>query len=567
MMRLPATSLLVLGGCGLVPTAIEVPPPALAGQDVHVTLLHVSDLHSRLLPYDFDPSFTDNHLGFVPDDAGGPCADDGDALCGLDDGLGPYGGIARIATILRRERARADRVLALDSGDMFQGAIVFNRYAGEAEMVVMTEAGIDASVVGNHEFDLGARNLAEQYAAYGGFPLLAANYAFDDPHLPWSDDLADLVQPSALFELDGFRIGVIGLGNLSSLVSIGDESNAMDVIPLDTGEVVRAEAVRLRTQGADLLVVLSHLGFDGDVDLAREVDDPDVILGGHHHIALNPPIVVTNRTTGKRIPVVHSGAFAKFVGRVDLVVRDGVLLSTDYTLFPVLTVEPGDPRYAADDPAVTDVLEEYGEGLDAEVDLDRVLGYAERKLTRYGGDGGDSMLGNFAADAMRTCQGVETEIALTNTLGIRADIQAGDITLDAVFNAMPFDNTITTMFLSGREVQELLDYVARRSAERGCNAQAQISGMRFTMDCAAERARDVVVNGYDLDLDGTYELATNNYIAWGGSGFEVLERNTTKVDTGISVRDVVISAIQAHRTLPQPGVAEEADPARIEAVW
>src|SRR5512136_1941242 len=110
-MRLAPTILLALGGCGLIPEASEVPAPALAGQDVHLTLLHVSDIHSRLLPYEFDPSFTDNNLGFTPDDPDGPCADDGDVLCGLDDGMGPYGGIARIATILRRERARADRVL------------------------------------------------------------------------------------------------------------------------------------------------------------------------------------------------------------------------------------------------------------------------------------------------------------------------------------------------------------------------------------------------------------------------------------------------------------------------
>ncbi|MBN1334554.1 MAG: bifunctional metallophosphatase/5'-nucleotidase [Deltaproteobacteria bacterium] len=564
-MRPVPTILIALGGCGLVPEATRVPPPALAGQDVHVTLLHISDIHSRLFPYDFDPSFTDNNLGFTPDDPDTPCADDGDALCGLDDDRGPYGGIARIATLLRRERARADRVLVLDSGDMFQGAVVFNQYGGRAEMLAMTEAGVDASVVGNHEFDRGAHNLAEQYVAWGGFRLLAANYVFDDPSLPWSNDLADLVEPSALFEQDGFRIGVIGLGNLSSLVSITDESNTMDVVPLDAGEVVAREAERLRTQGADLVVVLSHLGLDGDIALARDVDAPDIILGGHHHLAIQPPLIVTHRGTGKRIPVVHSGAFAKFVGRVDLVVRDSSLLSIDYTLFPVLTVPEDDPRFVGDDPAVSEVLEAFQEGLDREINLDQVIGYAERPLRRYGTSGGDSMLGNFTADAMRETQGVETEIALTNTLGIRADIDAGDITIDAVFNAMPFDNTITTMFLSGREVQELLDYVAWRSSERGCKAQAQVSGIRFTMDCDAREALDVVVNGSPLDPDATYELATNDYIAWGGSGFEVLERNTTKVDTGISIRDVVISAIQAHRTLPQPGSAEEEG--RIEAVY
>ena len=88
------------------------------------------------------------------------------------------------------------------------------------------------------------------------------------------------------------------------------------------------------------------------------------------------------------------------------------------------------------------------------------------------------MLGNFASEAIRFYPGVETEIALTNTLGIRADIPPGEITIDDLFNSMPFDNTITTMFLSGREVQELLDYVSDRSTERGCQSQAQVAGIQ-----------------------------------------------------------------------------------------
>jgi 5'-nucleotidase len=113
------------------------------------------------------------------------------------------------------------------------------------------------------------------------------------------------------------------------------------------------------------------------------------------------------------------------------------------------------------------------------------------------------------------------------------------------------------MFLSGREVQELLDYVSARSSERGCSSQAQVAGISFVMNCDAQVAEGILVNGVPLDPAGTYELATNNYIAHGGSGFEVLERNTTQLDTGISIRDVVQSAIIQYQSLPQPGVAEE----------
>lgn len=526
-----------LFGC-LNTTSVE--HPALVGQDVRLTILHTSDIHARLIPYHFEPSFTDRSLGLGVGDM------DGD---GVDD-AGPFGGIAKIATILERERASAGRVLHLDSGDSFQGAIIFNEYKGKAEVEMMTEIGLDAAVLANHEFDNGARVLAQQYGGYGGYRLLAANYDFEDWQHPWATELEKMVEPSAIYEMDGLRVGVIGLANISSLNSIFDESNSMGVRVIRPGDIIPSEAAKLKAQGADIVVVVSHMGLDDDQEQALEMSDVDVFMGGHHHVAINPPLVITNEETGKRIPVVHSGAFAKFVGRLDLVIRDGRVLSHKYKLIPVDSYTVTAEQESA---VINDILEEYQEGLDARYNTEQVLAQATEKLTRYGSTGGDSMLGNFTAEAMRFYPGIETEIAMTNTLGIRADIPAGEITIDDLFNSMPFDNTITTMFLSGREVQELLDYVSYRSTERGCQSQAQVAGIEFTMDCNPENAhaKDIFINGIPLDLNGTYELATNNYIAHGGSGFSVLERNTTQFDTGISIRDVVKAAFIEYGELPQ----------------
>ena len=552
-MRIFSVSLLFLTmACSLVPQSKTTESPALAGNDVRLTILHTSDLHSRLLPYDFEPSFTDKSLGLGMGDL------DGD---GLDD-AGPFGGVSKIATILKREREQSGRVLHVDSGDSFQGAIIFNEFDGEAEFRLLSEIGLNAAVLANHEFDKGAPNLAEQYGTEGSFRLLAANYDFENTNLPWATGLEQMVMPSTIYDLDGLRVGVIGLANFSSLNSIYDESNSMGVIPLEPGDVLPGEAAKLRSQGADLIVVVSHMGLDDDQEQALKFADIDIFMGGHHHVAIDPPLVITNEYTGKRIPVVHSGAFAKFVGRLDVVVRDGEVMSHDYSLFPV-------DNTVAEDPEVVDILEEYSEELDVKYNTSQVIAYADQKLTRYGSSGGDSMLGNFAAEAMRFYPGVETEIALTNTLGIRADIPPGDITIDDLFNSMPFDNTITTMFLSGREVQELLDFVSNRSTERGCSSQAQIAGIRFDMICDPylPRAENIMINGIELDLDGTYELATNNYIANGGSGFEVLERNTTQSDTGISIRDVVKAAFIRYGALPQPENNVCIEDGRINTVY
>ena len=538
--------------------------PAIVGQDVRLTILHTSDVHSRLLPYHFEPSYTDTDVLGLPE--ANPCPGYDILPDWCDENSYIYGGIARMGAILDEERARSGRVLHLDSGDSFQGALVFNEFDGEAEMRLMTEIGLDAAVVANHEFDKGAANLSRQYGAWGGYDLLAANYDFEDGDLPWAPDLEDMILPSRLYDLDGLRVGVIGLGNVSSLNSIYDESNSMGIKVIEPEEALRREAAILRSQGADIVIALSHMGLHEDIHHAKTVEGVDIYIGGHHHIATKPPIVVTNEKTGRTVPIVHSGAFAKFIGRIDFVIRDGVIQSFDHSLRPVAnyTDESGTyqlPRKAG----VIDILEEYEEALAIKYNTAQVIGYADETLRRYSLNGGDSMLGNFASEAMRFYPGVETEIALTNTLGIRADIPAGDITVDALFNSMPFDNTITTMFLSGREVQELLDYVSNRSTDRGCSSQAQVAGIEFTMVCNPDnpRAENIRINGIELDPDGTYELATNNYIAHGGSGFEVLERNTTQVDTGISIRDVVMSAFIQYHTLPQAGAGVCVEDGRI----
>lgn len=542
-MRTGLLAIFLTGLPACVPVAYEGDSPDLTGRAVRLTLLHTSDVHGRDFEYEFDPSFTDEQLGLAADS-------------------GPYGGLAEIAYILKRERARSGRVLHLDSGDSFQGAIVFNEFRGEAEFRAMTAAGLDGAVIANHEFDAGAENLADQILGNAGFPLLAANYDFQDATLPWATELEDYAYPSYLYELDGLRVGVIGLANLSSLNSLEEQLNSLGIKVLDKGEVIPRESELLRAEGADIVIALSHMGLEDDLLTARDYPEIDLILGGHNHIALDPPIVVVNEETGKEVVVCHSGAFAKFVGRLDLVVQDGQILSHDYTLFPVDGTVPKDPE-------VEEILNEYEEQLSYEYNLDQVIGYASIQLNRYGSTGGDSMLGNLTAEAMRAYPGVETEIALTNTLGIRSDMPAGEITIETLYNSMPFDNTITTMFLSGREVQELLDYVSSRSAERGCQSQAQVAGIQFTMNCLDEKAENILINGVPLDPAGTYELATNNYIAHGGSGFEVLERNTTQSDTGVSIRDVVQSAIiqnsAAYGSLPQPGIAEE--DGRIEPVY
>ena len=585
----------------------EGPAPEVGdGREVHLTLLHTADWHSRLLPYDMNVGVVDQNLGLLPGNA-------------------PFGGAARMVHLLQRERGRSGRVLHLDSGDVFQGAPIFNFFRGEAEMRALSLSGVDAMVVGNHEFDAGGENFARQIERWASFPVLAANYRFEalDPAIDDLPRLARLVEPYVVLDAEGLRVGVIGLGNLSSLSSIFQQPNRLGIVPLETVQVTQFYVDFLRPR-VDVVVLLTHSGVTADERMIRNTSGIDVVLGGHLHVVLDPPKVVEDCAhvdeqgrhyieidngedpaappirrycRPRRVVLAHSGAFMKYLGRLDLVLSkdpdvvqpvvpdeaarfpelrytpelDGYeVVSHAYQLFPVDATVPEDPR-------VAEMLVPYEQQLIRLKDLDLLVGYAPQVVRRFGARNGDSPLGNLIADSMWLRLGVETDFALTNTTGIRTDLTPGPVSVEQLYNVFPFDNSIATMFLSGVEVKEMFDYVARRSAQRGCQSQAQIAGARVVLDCSGsspacggepcaekiaigrtetpcERDADCGEGLCDarpdlppsqwrcllpLERDASYELATSDYLAGGGSGFRVLERNTTTVKTGLPMREVL----------------------------
>ncbi|NOZ86155.1 MAG: bifunctional metallophosphatase/5'-nucleotidase [Deltaproteobacteria bacterium] len=537
----------------------------LAGQDVRLTIIHTSDIHSRILPYSMEPAYTDVSLG-------------------LDPRLGPYGGAERIAQIVDEQRAKAGRCLYVDTGDVFQGAPVFNRYKGAVEVQFLSQLGVDVMVVGN-EFDLGVNNLAAQMNQYKNFPLLAANYVFP-PTSEGLSNLRNLVDPYKVFDIDGLLVGVIGMGDIGSITSLEDRKNSSGFFALDTYQTVQNYVDLLRSR-VNLVIVASHMGLQDDIDMIRHTRDIDLVLGGHLHIVLNPPMVLPN-ADGKSTILMHSGAFGKYVGRLDLVIRVSAqgpgksrVLAFKHKLFPVeqysaiegitdqqSCYQAGGDKWLppsgwdkgaclernATDGDMRRLLEYYSLDMLKKENYDRPVAFALEKLKRFGASGGDSALGNLVAESLQRRYLVETDFGLTNSLGIRTDIDQGPVTVEAMYNVFPFENTIVSMFLSGSEIQEMLDFVARKSAARGCSAQAQVSGVCFTMNCALEKAEDIRFPkngepcfdkkgnplGTPLDQRDTYEVAVNDYIAGGGSGFRVLKANNTKVYTGISMRDAVI---------------------------
>lgn len=619
-----ALPLLLLAVAGLS-CAEQHQNPVLAGQDVRVSFLHTSDIHGRLLPYRMEVTKTDEDFG-------------------LDPALEPFGGIARMGYIINRERARGERVLYFDSGDVFQGAPIFNAFGGEAEFRAMGYLNPDAMVIGNHEFDTGLQNLIDKLKLWLGFPMLGANYYFYP-----DNELGQIVQPYILLNSGGLKIAVIGIGDFSSLSALTDIGNSLKMMPLDVPETIQYYVGMLRPQ-VDLVVLLSHAGLSHDQEMIARTEGVDIVFGGHLHIVLSPPAVLKNRK-GEDVLLVHSGAFAKYVGRLDVVLRQDEfgrfrVATHDYQLFPVDSTVKEDPK-------LVQLMEDYRLQLNQMIDLTSTYGYSPKLLTKYGYEGGDSALGNMVSEAIRRFARVD--MGFTNTLGIRSNMYPGPITSDDMYNIFPFENTITLMYISGVDLRTLFDFTAQRSSGRGCVSQLQVAGVKFVMNCSPEpppfyytcyncyelddqgkkvekhwagcladcipkcktadcwqdcfnvgyrkcvedrsdkvedglcldaclpyatktqtqagvdrmlqcfddcfpRAEDIALSqcpdsklvedpskckSIPLLQNEIYEVATNDYIAQGGSGFTMLKSNNTQQDTGLPLREAVLEMIMS----------------------
>ncbi|GAB3563798.1 metallophosphatase [Spirosoma luteolum] len=265
-------------------------PSLLAGSDrrgpTKLTILHTNDVHSRLDPFPMDGS---RNAG--------------------------RGGIARRATLLRQIRAQEKNVLLFDAGDMFQGTPYFNLYKGEPEILAMNQLGYDAGTIGNHDFDGGIDNMVTQFNK-AKFPLLIANYDFKNTVLDGH------TQPYHVFEKDGIRVGVFGLGIKPDGLIPKDAYR--ETVYLDPIEMATDQAARLRTEKkCDYVVCLSHLGFKyqeptvSDTVLAAQTRHIDLIIGGHTHTFLDAPVAVNN-LDGTPVWINQVGFAGINLGRIDL---------------------------------------------------------------------------------------------------------------------------------------------------------------------------------------------------------------------------------------------------------
>ncbi len=271
---------------GAAAGTLILPSCKVNSKDVKLTILHTNDVHSHIDPFPINHSSYPNQ-----------------------------GGFARRSALIKQVRRTEEHVLLLDSGDIFQGTPYFNFYKGELDIKLMNKMGYDVGTIGNHEFDNGAEELANQISK-ADFPFVNCNYDLEN------SVLKSLTQPYKIINKGNVKIGIIGLGiELHGLV---DPSKCGDIkynCPIDYGDKV---AGYLKTQkNCDYIIALSHLGYTykndkvSDLELAKNTEYIDLILGGHTHTFLDKPTVVDNKI-GKEVLINQTGWAGIKLGRIDI---------------------------------------------------------------------------------------------------------------------------------------------------------------------------------------------------------------------------------------------------------
>lgn len=510
-------------------------------ESFNLTVLHTNDVHSHFVEFN---AF------------GGRCAEK------LAKEKKCFGGFARQVTKVKEVRSNRDNVLFLNGGDFYQGTVWYTLHRWQIVADLVNKLSIDVMSLGNHEFDDGLKGL---------FPFLenlkpkVVVCNINSSKVP---RFSEYVRPSVIVEVGGERIGIIGyLTPETKFLSSAGELEFEDEV-----ECIKREANRLATEeGLKIIMAVGHSGFAVDQDIAREVPEIDIVVGGHTNTFLytgDPPSVeepqgpypfVVTREDGSQALVVQDFAFGKYMGYLEVRFDDDGKV-TGWSGNPILL-----DSSVEEDTETLELLEPYAQEVKRRVrqtvGKTNVLLRGDRLTCRMR----ECNLGNFLADAsldffieQPTEKGWNfVAIALWNSGGIRASIDerinGGNITLEDVLAVAPFGNTMDVVALKGKHLREVLEHSVRDYDPYAIDPPGsllQVSGLRLTYNMsqpigsrlieAYARCADCRVPQFlPLEDEHVYEVVMNTYMAKGGDGFDVIQknaisnRNTDELDVDI----------------------------------
>ena len=469
---------------------------------------------------------------------------------------GAVSNYAKVAALASQYESEGAYVLILDAGDFSQGDTAVSVSEGATAVELMNMVGYDAVALGNHEFDYGFEALKKNMES-AQFPVLAANVKYNG-ELAF-DDAAVFTTPG------GTKIGVFGLDTPETATKA--HPGKIQGVTFAGGEELYAIAQEmvdmLKNEGCNYIICLGHLGIDDEtaatanrsIDLLEKVTGIDVFIDGHSHSTEEEIVEKTNadRKVGDTV-VTSTGTKIENIGVVTI--KDSTI--TTETVLAEEVEAPADSEITARANAII-----------AEIEADYGTVFAKTEITLNGEKAPgnrteETNLGDLITDALvwgAGQQGETVDAAITNGGGIRATIEAGDITKKDINTVLPFGNTLSIIKITGSELLEVLE------ASTFCTPEAiggfpQVSGIEFTVDTTKTYDADAEypgttyfapksinrvtiqsVGGKDFDPAATYTIATNDFMASGGDTYYRFVNATANYDLGIPMDEVVMDYI------------------------
>ncbi|WHA41679.1 5'-nucleotidase C-terminal domain-containing protein [Agrobacterium larrymoorei] len=514
---------------GLMTASVITLSAGAAMADYQLNILHINDLHSRI-----------------------EAINKYDSTCSAAeaDKKECFGGIARVKSAIdarRSELGANANILVLDAGDQFQGSLFYTQYKSGPVAEFMNGIGFDAMAIGNHEFDDGPAELLKLINAVK-FPIISGNTKVAD-----GSELKDKFKGYVIKEMGGQKVAVVSVlaTDTNETSSPGDKVSFEDEVTYLKGAVKE-----IQDQGVNKIVLLSHVGYVKDQEIAKAVDGIDVVVGGHSHTLLSStdpkaagpyPTLVKN-PSGVDVPIVTAYAYSKYLGDLTVTFDDnGVVKSSSGApklLDASVTPDEGFTKRVAELAAPLEELKAKEIGT-SEATID-----GSREVCRVK----ECTMGNLVSDALLDRvkdQGIT--IAIQNGGGLRASIDAGPVTMGEVLTVLPFQNSVATFQIKGADLVAALENGASQ-IEEGAGRFVQTAGLKYSFDRskpAGSRIVSVEVKEGDnfvkLDPEKTYGVVTNNYTRTGGDGFKTFATKAINpYDFGPSLEDAVAAYIGAH---------------------
>ncbi|MEQ1886645.1 MAG: bifunctional UDP-sugar hydrolase/5'-nucleotidase [Bryobacteraceae bacterium] len=427
-------------GLALASASLHAQVPG--GELKSLTILHSNDLHARLLPNDQD-----------------------------------IGGFARIATLVRQQKANCKACLYLHAGDMVQGTPVSPIFRGTPVYRVANLIGLDVGTLGNHEFDYGWRR-AKEFARVAKFPVVSANIVD-------ASGKSITGQPYVIKTVDGIRVAIIGvtLSDLSGKFVTAGQVGPHKVLPVV--ETVRKYAAELRNQ-SDVIVVLGHIHDKEEVEaILKNVPDVAVVVAGHTHEGYPKMMDIDGRVA------VLVNSYGRELGRLDLKldVAARKVRSAEWIKIPLDSRIPLDPKVQAAAKSWEDKVSKI---------VDKPIGQATRRLT-------NAELRPLIEKSMREKTGAD--IAWINTGNVRDALPEGTILERYIWNILPFDNALVTGKFKGSQLPKTITDRYPVDPEK----QYTVTTADFTM---LNQAASDQLNTTGMDFPVAGPMQRDTFIEW-----------------------------------------------------